>query len=83
MALLLQLLDLATGLNVVVVDEGHWSLSVLVGDLLGLGVNLLLSLTLTTFEIHEGNNVALGLEASLINGALVKEDGCVENKTIN
>jgi len=80
---LLQLLDLATGLNVVVVDEGHWSLSVLVGDLLGLGVNLLLSLTLTTFEIHEGNNVALGLEASLINGALVKEDGCVENKTIN
>jgi len=83
LALLLQLLDLATGLNVVVVDEGHWSLSVLVGDLLGLGVNLLLSLTLTTFEIHEGNNVALGLEASLINGALVKEDGCVENKTIN
>lgn len=83
MAFLLQLLDLATGLNVVVFDEGHWSLSVLVRNLLGLGVNLLLSLTLTTFEIHEGNDVALGLEACLFNGALVKEHGSVENETID
>jgi len=49
-ALDLQLGDLASVVNVEVLKDGLGSLLVLVADLLGLGVNLLLSLLLTTVK---------------------------------
>ena len=55
----------------------------LVLDLLWSGVNLLLSLTLATFEVHESDDVALSLEASFLNSALVWEHCSVEHETID
>ena len=49
-ALDLQLGDLACVINIEVLKDGLGSLLVLVADLLGLGVNLLLSLLLTTVK---------------------------------
>ena len=49
-ALDLQLGDLASVINVEVLKDSLRSLLVLVADLLGLGVNLLLSLLLTTVK---------------------------------
>ena len=49
-ALDLQLGDLASVVNVEVLEDSLGSLLVLVADLLGLGVNLLLSLLLTTIK---------------------------------
>ena len=82
-ALVLQLLDLARSLDVVVLKECELSLAVLVLDLLGLGVNLLLSLTLATVKGNEGVNAALGLEASLSEGEGLLEVGSVENKSVD
>jgi hypothetical protein len=82
-ALVLQLLDLARSLNVVVVEESLGSLLVLVLYLLGLGVDLLLSLSLTTIESDEGVNRALGLEACLLKSKLLDEGSSVENESID
>ena len=82
-ALVLELLDLARGLNVVVLKEGKGSLLVDVLDLLGLGVDLLLSLSLTTVKLDEGVDAALGLEASLLNGEAILKGGGVEDKSVN
>ena len=49
-ALDLQLGDLASVINIEVLKDSLRSLLVLVADLLGLGVNLLLSLLLTTVK---------------------------------
>lgn len=46
----LKLGDLSSGINTEVFEESLGSLLVLVADLLGLGVNLLLSLLLTSQE---------------------------------
>ena len=80
---MLELLDLAVGLDDVVLQGSHGAFGVLVGDLLGLGVNLLLALTLATFKIHEGNHVALGGEACFLDGAIVKQHGGAEHESVN
>ena len=80
---MLELLDLSVGFDGVVLNGGHWALLVLVADLLGLGVNLLLALTLTTLKIHEGNHVALSGEAALLDGALVFKDGGAEHESVD
>ena len=80
---MLELFDLAVGLNDVVLESGHRTLLVLVCDLLGLGVDLLLSLTLTTLQVHEGNDVALGGEAALIDGGFVRKDGSAAHKSVD
>ena len=50
-ALLLQFLDFAVSLNREVLEEGLGALLVFVGDLLGGGVDLLFSLSLTTLGV--------------------------------
>jgi len=55
----LELNNLASVVNVEVLEDGLGSLLVFVADLLGLGVNLLLSLFLTTTEAQ--NHVDCGL----------------------
>ena len=80
---MLEFLDLAVGLNNVVLESGHGALLVLVADLLGLGVDLLFALTLTTLKIHEGNHVALGGEAALIDGGFVSKDGGTADKSVD
>jgi presenilin-like A22 family membrane protease len=70
-ALVLQFLDLSVGFNNVILKQSHWALSVLVGDLLGLGVNLLFSLTFATFEIHECDHIALGDDAGFLDGTFI------------
>ena len=71
----LQLGDLACVVDVEVLKDGLGSLLVLVADLLGLGVNLLLSLLLTTAEAKNHVNGGLILETKGLNGALSVEDG--------
>ena len=65
-ALGLQPLDLATGLDVVVLEKGKRSLLMLMLYLLGLGVHLLLSLPLAAIEGNESIDSALSLQASLV-----------------
>jgi hypothetical protein len=74
-ALDLQLGDLAGVVDVEVLKDGLGSLLVLVADLLGLGVNLLLSLLLTTAEAEDHVNGGLLLETEGLNGALTVENG--------
>ena len=78
----LQALDLAAGLNVVVVEQGQRSLLMLVLYLLGLGVHLLLSLTLATVESNESVNGALGLETRLLDGQSLVELACAEDEPV-
>ena len=51
-ALVLELLDLAVGLNHVVLERSHGAFGVLVRNLLGLCVDLLFALTLTALGIN-------------------------------
>ena len=69
-ALDLQLGDLAGVVDIEVLEDSLGSLLVLVADLLGLGVNLLLSLLLTTAEAEHHVNGGLLLKAEGLNGAL-------------
>jgi hypothetical protein len=73
-ALDLQLGDLASVVNVEVLKDGLGSLLVLVADLLGLGVNLLLSLLLTTAKAEDHVNGGLLLKAKSLKGALAVEN---------
>ena len=82
-ALVLQLLDFARILNVVVVEKGQVSLLVRVLYLLGLGVDLLLSLLLTTIEGNKSVNAALSLESGLGKSELLLKGGGVENESID
>ena len=79
----LQPLDLAVALDVVVFEESLGSLAVLVLDLLGLGVDLLLSLPLATVEGDEGVDAALGLETSLLKGHGLLKRGSVEHESVD
>lgn len=51
--------------------------------LLGLGVHLLFSLSLATFEVNQGLDVGLLSDASLIEGSLVFKSGLAENQTVD
>ena len=73
-ALDLQLGDLAGVVDIEVLKNGLGSLLVLVADLLGLGVNLLLSLLLTTAKAEDHVNGGLIFKAEGLNGALTVED---------
>ena len=73
-ALDLQLGDLAGVVDVEILKDSLGSLLVLVADLLGLGVNLLLSLLLTTAKAEDHVNGRLILKAEGLNGALTVED---------
>ena len=73
--LLLELDDLAGGVNLEVLKGGLGSLLVDVLDLLWLGVDLLLSLSLTTIKVVVDDDVGLGGDASLVEGGGVVEDG--------
>ena len=82
-ALLLELLDLAGGLNGEVVEEGLCALLVLVGDSLGGRVHLLLALTLTSLSVDHGGHGGLSGEASLLEGKLLSELGSTSDETVN
>ena len=82
-ALRLQSLDLAGSLNVVVLEERELSGLVLVRDLLGLGVDLLLSLSLTAIKSDESVDAALGLEASLLDSHRLVKLSSVEHKSVD
>ena len=82
-ALILQLLDLAGGLDVLVLEEGKRALLVLVLDLLGLGVDLLLSLPLATIEGNESVNSALSLEAGLLEGQRLVESSSAAHEPVD
>ena len=73
-ALDLQLGDLAGVVDVEVLEDSLGSLFVLVANLLGLGVNLLLSLLLTTAEAEDHIDGGLLLKAKGLNGALTVKD---------
>ena len=82
-AFLLELLDLAGGLNGEVVEEGLCALLVLVGDSLRGGVHLLLALTLTSLSVDHGGHGGLSGEASLLEGKLLSELGSTSDETVN
>ena len=83
-ALVFETADLAGGLDSVVVEDGHGlSFLMLVLYLLGLGVDLLLSLSLATIEGNKSVDAALGLKAGLLKGLSVLESGSVEHQSVN
>ena len=82
-ALVLELLDFTGSLDVVVFEEGKGSLLVNVLYLLGLGVNLLLSLSLTTVELNHHVDAALGHETGLIDGHCIVKSCSVEHKSVD
>lgn len=82
-ALLLELLDLAGGLNGEVLEEGLGALAVLVGDPLGGGVDLLLALALATLGVNQGVHGALVKEAGLLEAELVLELGGAAHEAVN
>ena len=72
--LLLQSLDLSGGIvNLEVLEESLWSLLVLMLDLLWGGMDLLLSLSLTTFEAHVDGALSLVLDSAIDKELLVLE----------
>lgn len=81
-ALLLQFLDLAVSLNREVLEEGLGALLVGVLDLLGGGVDLLFSLSLTTLGVDESVDDALVLEASLSKSVFTLELSSTEDDTV-
>lgn len=81
-ALLLQFLDLAVSLNREVLEEGLGALLVGVLDLLGGGVDLLFSLSLTTLGVDESVDDALVLEASLGKSVFTLELSGTEDDTV-
>lgn len=81
-ALLLQFLDLAVSLNREVLEEGLGALLVGVLDLLGGGVDLLFSLSLTTLGVDESVDDALVLEASLGKSVFTLELSSTEDDTV-
>jgi len=82
LALVLELLDLASLLNVVVLEKGERALLVLVLDLLGLGVDLLLSLSLTTIKSNNNVDACLSLKTCLFDGQFIVESGGVEDDLV-
>ena len=73
---MLQFLHLARVFDMVVLKESQRSFLMLVLDLFGSTLEILLfPLSLASFEIQEGYNVALSLESTLFNGAFVQELG--------
>merc|ERR1719498_513671 len=80
----LQALDLARGIvNLEIFEDGLWSLLVLVLNLLGLGVHLLLSLTLSGVEVASGFNVSLVLEGALEDSHLLIELRSASDQTVD
>lgn len=55
----------------------------LVRNLLGLGVHLLFSFSLATFEVNQSLDVGLLGDASLIKGSLVIKSDLAENQTVD
>ena len=82
-AFLLQLLDLTVGLNREVLKNGLGALLVSVGDLLGCGVDLLLSLSLATLGVNESGDSGLGLETTSLNRGGVLELSGTEDDTVD
>lgn len=82
-ALLLQFLDLTVSLNREVLKEGLGALLVGVLDLLGGGVDLLFSLSLTTLGVNESIDNALVLEAALGKGVFTLELSGTEDDTVD
>merc|ERR1719188_1068404 len=82
-ALVFQTADLAGRLNVVVLEESEGSLSVLVLYLLGLGVDLLLSLTLATVKGDVHVDGALSHKAGLLEGHAVLKRGSAEGESVD
>lgn len=80
--LLLELDNLTGSINLEVLEGGLGSLLVDVLDLLWLGVNLLLSLSLTTIKVVVDNDVGLGGDALLVEGGGVVEDGGTVHEVI-
>ena len=79
----LELLNLARWLNTVVFEKSLRSLLMLVGDSLGLGVHLLLSLSLTTIKDQKSINGTLVNDTSLSKSHIVGKGTGVESKTGN
>ena len=82
-ALLLQLLDFTVSFNRVVVKSLLGALLVSVGNLLGSGVDLLLSLSLATFGVNERGDSAFSLETGGLNGGAVFELSGSEDDTVD
>merc|ERR1711959_70623 len=80
----LQALDLAGGfVNLEVLQNGLGSLLVLMLDLLGLGVDLLLSLTLSSVKVAGRFDVSLVLEGALVDGEVLIELGSTADQTVD
>merc|ERR1719400_44257 len=79
----LQPLDLAASLDVVVLEQSKGSLLVLVLYFLGLGVHLLLSLSLAAVKGNKGIDRALSFQASLVNRERLVQIGGTEDKSID
>ena len=73
---MLQLLDLARGFDVEVLESLFGSLEMLVLDLFGSSlVILLLSLSLSSLEVNQSGDDLLELESRLFDGKFVVEEG--------
>ena len=80
--LLLELNNLAGGVDLEVLEGGLGALLVDVLDLLWLGVDLLLSLSLTSIKVVVDDDVGLGGDALLVEGGGVVEDGGTVHEVI-